>query len=72
MSKAVSIVNKADGLLPSDEMLKELLSQQKQQLSEILPELRASEKSEQVLDSAMLLLRDVHSYSDKLTGIKQQ
>ena len=65
---------KEDGdLMPADQIFKDLLNKQKQQLFEFLPELKASdEKSRQVLDSAMLVLKEVDNYGEKLAGIKQQ
>ena len=40
---------------------------------ELLPELKASEElSEHVLDNAMLVLKEVDNYGEKLAGIKQQ
>jgi len=60
-------------LMPADQIFKDLLNKQRQQLSELLPELKASEeKSDQVLDNAMLVLKEVDNYSEKLAGIKQQ
>jgi len=65
---------KEDGdLMPADQIFKDLLNKQWQQLSELLPELKASEEmSEQVLDNAMLVLKEVDDYGEKLAGIKQQ
>ena len=59
--------------MPADQIFKDLLNMQRQQLSELLPELKASdEKCGQVLDSAVLVLKEVDNYSEKLAGIKQQ
>jgi len=59
--------------MPADQIFKDLLNKQWQQLSELLPELKASEEmSEQVLDNAMLVLKEVDNYGEKLAGIKQQ
>eukprot|EP00092_Neocalanus_flemingeri_P041733 GFUD01045454.1.p2 GENE.GFUD01045454.1~~GFUD01045454.1.p2 ORF type:complete len:218 (-),score=88.03 GFUD01045454.1:86-739(-) len=59
--------------IPADALLKELLNMQKQQLTELLPELREREEnSEQILDSAGLVLKDITNYGEKLSGIKQQ
>ena len=59
--------------VPADEIFKELLSMQKQQLSAMLPEVKeGEEKSDQVLESAMRILEEVTTYSEKLSGIKQQ
>jgi len=68
------VLKKEDGdFMPADQIFKDLLNRQMQQLSEILPELKASdEKSEEVLDNAMLVLKEVDNYSEKLAGIKQQ
>ena len=64
---------KDGGHMPADQIFKDLLNMQRQQLSELLPELKASdEKSGQVLDSAVLVLKEVDNYSEKLAGIKQQ
>jgi len=58
---------------PTDQIFKDLLNKQWQQLSEFLPELKASdEMSEEVLDNAKLVLKEVDEYSEKLAGIKQQ
>ena len=46
---------------------------QKQELSELLPRMRdGEERSEQILDSAKLVLKDVANYGEKLAGMKQQ
>jgi len=59
--------------LPADALLKDLIDMQKQQLCELLPEMRkGEEKSEQILDSARLVLKDVSNYGVKLAGVKQQ
>eukprot|EP00092_Neocalanus_flemingeri_P041735 GFUD01045456.1.p1 GENE.GFUD01045456.1~~GFUD01045456.1.p1 ORF type:complete len:315 (-),score=120.28 GFUD01045456.1:180-1124(-) len=59
--------------ISADALLKELLNMQKEQLTELLPELRErEEKSEQILDSAGLVLKDITNYGEKLSGIKQQ
>jgi len=59
--------------VPADELFKELLSMQRQQLSAMLPDLKeGEEKSDQVLESAMSILEEVTNYSEKLSGIKQQ
>eukprot|EP00092_Neocalanus_flemingeri_P063476 GFUD01076823.1.p1 GENE.GFUD01076823.1~~GFUD01076823.1.p1 ORF type:complete len:330 (-),score=112.14 GFUD01076823.1:143-1132(-) len=59
--------------ISADALLTELLNMQKEQLTELLPELRErEEKSEQILDSAGLVLKDVTNYGEKLVGIKQQ
>jgi len=64
---------KDGGHMPADQIFRDLLDMQRQHLSELLPELKASdEKSGQVLDSAMLVLKEVDNYSEKLAGIKQQ
>jgi len=65
---------KEDGdLMSADQIFKDLLNKQRHQLLELLPELKASEeKSEEVLDNAMLVLQEVDNYSEKLAGIKQQ
>jgi len=71
--KTLAPKNEDDNFMPADQIFKELLNRQRQQLSELLPELKASEeKSEQVLDNAMLVLKDVDNYGEKLAGIKQQ
>jgi len=63
----------SEDIPPADAILKELLNMQKEQLSELLPELREQdEKSEQILDSAGLVLKEITNYSEKLSGIKQQ
>jgi len=72
-SKTLAPEKEDDNFMPADQIFKELLNRQRQQLSELLPELKASEeKSEQVLDNAMLVLKDVDNYGEKLAGIKQQ
>jgi len=72
-SKTLAPKKEDDNFMPADQIFKELLNRQRQQLSELLPELKASEeKSEQVLDNAMLVLKDVDNYGEKLAGIKQQ
>ena len=59
--------------LPADALLKDLIDMQKQQLCELLPEMRkGDEKSEQILDSARLVLKNVSNYGVKLAGVKQQ
>eukprot|EP00092_Neocalanus_flemingeri_P021165 GFUD01022939.1.p1 GENE.GFUD01022939.1~~GFUD01022939.1.p1 ORF type:complete len:338 (-),score=126.06 GFUD01022939.1:113-1126(-) len=59
--------------ISADALLKELLNMQKEQLTELLPELREREEnSEQILDSAGLVLKDITNYGEKLSGIKQQ
>eukprot|EP00092_Neocalanus_flemingeri_P003485 GFUD01003734.1.p1 GENE.GFUD01003734.1~~GFUD01003734.1.p1 ORF type:complete len:293 (+),score=108.25 GFUD01003734.1:32-910(+) len=59
--------------IPADALLKQLLNMQNQQLTELLPELRErEEKSEQILDSARLVMKDIKNYDEKLSGIKQQ
>eukprot|EP00092_Neocalanus_flemingeri_P016923 GFUD01018302.1.p1 GENE.GFUD01018302.1~~GFUD01018302.1.p1 ORF type:complete len:306 (-),score=114.17 GFUD01018302.1:148-1065(-) len=59
--------------ISADALLKELLNMQKEQLTELLPELREREEnSEQILDSAGLVLKDIANYGKKLSGIKQQ
>jgi len=59
--------------VPADALLKDLIDMQKQQLLELVPEMRkGEEKSEQVLDSARLVLKDVSNYGVKLAGVKQQ
>eukprot|EP00092_Neocalanus_flemingeri_P021167 GFUD01022941.1.p1 GENE.GFUD01022941.1~~GFUD01022941.1.p1 ORF type:complete len:336 (-),score=123.85 GFUD01022941.1:113-1120(-) len=59
--------------ISADALLKELLNMQKEQLTELLPGLRErEEKSEQILDSAGLVLKDIANYGKKLSGIKQQ
>eukprot|EP00092_Neocalanus_flemingeri_P041734 GFUD01045455.1.p1 GENE.GFUD01045455.1~~GFUD01045455.1.p1 ORF type:complete len:329 (-),score=121.37 GFUD01045455.1:146-1132(-) len=61
------------GDISADALLKELLNMQKEQLTELLPELREREEnSEQILDSAGLVLKDIANYGKKLSGIKQQ
>jgi len=58
---------------PADALLKDLIDMQKQQLCELLPGMRkGEEKSEQILDSARLVLKDVSNYGVKLAGVKQQ
>jgi len=68
------VPKKEDGdFKPADQIFKDLLNRQRQQLSELLPELKATdERSEQVLDNAMLVMKEVDNYSEKLAGIKQQ
>ena len=57
----------------ADIVFKDLINMQKQQLSELLPRMReGEEKSEQILDSARLVLKDVVNYGEKLAGMKQQ
>ena len=54
-------------------VFKDLINMQKKQLSELLPRMReGEEKSEQILDSARLVLKDVVNYGEKLEGMKQQ
>jgi len=73
LPKTVALREEVGDYMPSDQIFKDLLNSQRQQLSELLPELKASdEKSEQVLDNAMLVLKEVDNYSEKLAGIKQQ
>ena len=61
-----------EGIL-ADIVFKELINMQKQQLSELLPRMReGEEKSEQILDSARLMLKDVVNYGEKLDRMKQQ
>merc|ERR1712179_17229 len=73
MSKILAPGKEGGDFMPADQIFKDLLNKQWQQLSEPLPELKASEeKSEQVLDNAKLVLKEVDNYSEKLAGIKQQ
>jgi len=73
MSKILAPGKEGGDFMPADQIFKDLLNKQWQQLSELLPELKASEeKSEQVLDNAKLVLKEVDNYSEKLAGIKQQ
>jgi len=73
MPKTLALRKEGGDVMPADQIFKDLLNRQRQQLSELLPELKASdEKSEQVLDNAMLVLKEVDNYSEKLAGIKQQ
>jgi len=54
-------------------VFKDLIDMQKQQLCELLPKMReGEEKTEQILDSARLVLKDVSNYGEKLAGMKQQ
>jgi len=71
--EALDLAKEDGDLMSADQIFKDLLIKQRHQLMELLPELKASEeKSEQVLDNAMLVLQEVDNYSEKLAGIKQQ
>jgi len=62
-----------ENIPPSDALLRELLNMQKEQLAELLPVLREhDEKSGQIMDSAGLVMKEITSYSEKLSGIKHQ
>eukprot|EP00092_Neocalanus_flemingeri_P087366 GFUD01110250.1.p1 GENE.GFUD01110250.1~~GFUD01110250.1.p1 ORF type:complete len:150 (-),score=60.28 GFUD01110250.1:59-508(-) len=51
----------------------ELINMQKDQLSELMPELRErEEQAEEMVDSAGLVPKDITNYSEKLSVIKQQ
>jgi len=63
----------SEDIPPSDALLRELLNMQKEQLAELLPVLREhDEKSGQIMDSAGLVMKEITSYSEKLSGIKHQ
>jgi len=73
MTKSIAIPHEGGEDVAVNEIFKDLLIMQKQQLSQLLPKMKASEeRSEQVLDSAMLVLKDVKDYGEKLAGVKQQ
>ena len=62
-----------DDDIPADALLNDLIDMQKDQLSKLMPEMgEGEEKSEQTLNSARLVLRDISNYTEKLSGIKQQ
>ena len=59
--------------IAADVVFKDLIEMQKQQLYELLPKMmEGEEKTEQILDSARLVLKDVSNYGEKLAGMKQQ
>jgi len=72
-SDAKTMDDASEDVPPADALLRELLVMQKEQISGLLPELRGQdEKSDQILDSAGLVLKEITNYSEKLSGIKQQ
>ena len=58
--------------MSADVLLKEMIEMQKQQLYELVPQMKRSEEmSDQILTSVSLVLRDVTNYGEKLAVTKQ-
>lgn len=61
-----------DDEMSADVLLKDMIDMQKQQLYELVPQMKRSEDmSDQILSSASLVLRDVTNYGEKLAVTKQ-
>ena len=58
--------------MPADILLRDMIDMQKQQLCQLIPQMRRGEEiSDQILNSARLVLSDVTNYGEKLAVTKQ-
>ena len=61
-----------DDEIPADILLRDMIDMQKQQLCQLIPQMKKGEEiSDQILNSARLVLRDVTNYGEKLAVTKK-